>query len=490
MVGGVSPGPSSPSRWRICYKQQYPRILRNTSNSFIPMKKDFFFILPLSAITLNVLVGICNPVVAKPYFCANPPARSLTPSQEKECGEDSENDGTVTLDPETGLRVTNHSSDQNWNSNPNPSVPLSQIVKLSSGFDGSSEYAVFDKNWRKAYPNEYGIVTKWTADYVAGVSYTKTGCGMLACPFGIVVANGDLPSPLEMKYAGQTYTIYGEEGRFTLPSSFVDAIKSEINASNNELSIRVEKVVIPIGNETVRQLKLMYAKAIPVWTKPKIVFSAQSIKNLGDTQQLAGAALPSVVKIVSGSSQGTGFFFSDNGLILTNRHVVGSNATRESQLELADGSTVPAKTIFISRSEDFAVLQPTRIIKAKPLPICYASYPVAGQDVVVLGSPRGLANTVTRGIVSAVRKSANDLKESAPVGSTLIQTDASVNPGNSGGPLVNKNGEVLGIVTFKKVAAEGLNFAISIIDVLEGLGVTRPASTKTLNQCGNIVASK
>jgi S1-C subfamily serine protease len=124
------------------------------------------------------------------------------------------------------------------------------------------------------------------------------------------------------------------------------------------------------------------------------------------------------------------------------------------------------------------------------LPICYASYPVAGQDVVVLGSPRGLANTVTRGIISAVRKSANDLKESAPVGSTLIQTDASVNPGNSGGPLVNKNGEVLGIVTFKKVAAEGLNFAISIIDVLEGLGVTRPVSTKTLNQCGNIVASK
>ena len=465
-------------------------ITKISSALFDIMKKYCNIALSLHVIALVAIAGTCKPVVAEPYFCKNTTSRALTPSQEKECGEDSEKDGTAALDSETGLRVTNLSSDQNWNSNPNPSVPLSQIVKLSSGFDGSSEYAVFDKNWRKAYPNEYGIITKWTADYVAGVSYTKTGCGLLSCPFGIVVANGDLPSPLEIKYAGQTYTLYGEEGRFILPSTLVDAIKSESSAGIDEFSLRVAKVVIPIGKGTVKQLKLMYAKAIPVWSKPDIVFSVQSIKSLSDTQQLAGATLPSVVKVVSGTSQGTGFFFSDNGLVLTNRHVVGSNSNKESQLELADGSTVPAKTIFISRSEDFAVLQPTRNTKTKPLPICYASYPVAGQDVVALGSPRGLANTVTRGIVSAVRKSGNDLKESAPVGSTLIQTDASVNPGNSGGPLVNKNGEVVGIVTFKKVAAEGLNFAISIIDVLEKLGVTRPTSTGTLNQCGNIQAKK
>ena len=127
-------------------------------------------------------------------------------------------------------------------------------------------------------------------------------------------------------------------------------------------------------------------------------------------------------------------------------------------------------------------------MSVKPLPLCYASYPLAGQDVVALGSPRGLANTVTRGIVSAVRKSGNDLKESAPVGSTLIQTDASVNPGNSGGPLVNKNGEVVGIVTFKKVAAEGLNFAISIVDVLAELGVTRQNTSGALNECGNVIS--
>ena len=323
---------------------------------------------------------------------------------------------------------------------------------------------------------------------MAGVSYTKTGCGLLACPFGVVVANGDLPSPLEIKYANQTYTLYGEEGKFIMPSSLVDAIKNSGDGNNGDLSIRVEKVVIPIGKGTIKQLQAMYAKAIPAWQKPVVAFSAQAIKIPSDTQQLAGSTLPSVVKISSGSSQGTGFFFSDNGLVLTNRHVVGSNANKESQLELADGSTVTAKIVFVSRSEDFAVLQPTRSVRIKPLPICYASYPLAGQDVVALGSPRGLANTVTRGIVSAVRKSGTDLKESAPVGTTLIQTDASVNPGNSGGPLVNKNGEVVGIVTFKKVAAEGLNFAISIVDVLEELGVSRPQVTGKPNQCGNIEA--
>jgi S1-C subfamily serine protease len=125
-----------------------------------------------------------------------------------------------------------------------------------------------------------------------------------------------------------------------------------------------------------------------------------------------------------------------------------------------------------------------------PLPLCYASYPVAGQEVVALGSPRGLANTVTRGIISAVRRSGEDMKSDVPVNSTLIQTDASVNPGNSGGPLVNSNGEVLGIVTFKKTNAEGLNFAISIIDVLQQLGVQRPVTTAKLNECGNIAKAK
>lgn len=432
--------------------------------------------------------GLLRAASSKPYFCNYPPSRGLTPAQEKECSAGGRSSDTSKVDPETGLSVVVMSSDQDWNSDPNPSVPLSQIVKLSSSFDDSSEYAVFDKNWRKAYPNEFGVVTKWTSDYVAGVAYTKTGCGLLACPFGTVVANGSLPSPIEIKYGNETYTLYGEDGRFTLPTSFVSSLKSEQNVNNNNLSIRVNKTVVKIGAGTVSSLRSMYAKAIPTWTLPQVDFRSQQVSELQNTQQLAGKSLPSVVKIVSGSSQGTGFFFSNNNLILTNRHVVGGNGKRETQIELADGRTMTAKTIYVSRSDDFAVLEPISQLNVRPLPICYATYPVAGEEVVALGSPRGLANTVTRGIVSAVRKTGDEFKSVAPAGATIIQTDASVNPGNSGGPLVNKNGEVIGIVTFKKVAAEGLNFAISIVDVLEELGISRPTTQAPLNKCGNAVA--
>lgn len=425
-----------------------------------------------------------------PLYCKYPPKNGLTPDQTQECNLSNKDSDTKTgsLDPETGLDLVNANSDQNWNSNPNPPVPLSVIVKLSSGFDGGKEYAVFDKNWRKSYPNEYGVVTKWTPDYVAGVSYTKTGCGLLACPFGIVVSNGDIPSPLEIKYNNKNYTLYGEDGRFVLPSSLVEDITQL--GSKGGLALRVQKLVIEIGKNTQDQLQKMYSKAIKAWDLPKVQIAAESLKPIGNTQQLAGASLPKVVMIKSGDRQGTGFFFTPTGLVLTNRHVVGSSPEKEVSLELADGSSVQAKTIYISRKDDFAVLQPIIAKNYSPLPLCYANYPVAGQEVVALGSPRGLANTVTRGIVSAVRRSGEDMKSDVPVNSTLIQTDASVNPGNSGGPLVNANGEVLGIITFKKTNAEGLNFAISIIDVLQQLGVQRPVAKVKLNDCGNIVKSK
>ena len=106
-----------------------------------------------------------------------------------------------------------------------------------------------------------------------------------------------------------------------------------------------------------------------------------------------------------------------------------------------------------------------------------------------MGSPLGLANTVTRGIVSAVRRTDSDFKSVATEGVTLIQTDASINPGNSGGPLLNENGEVIGINTFAKTSSEGLNFAVSIIDILQQLDVSRPGDimnfSEDLNSCGN-----
>ena len=391
------------------------------------------------------------------------------------------------LDEKTGLMVIERDSDREWNQSPEPKLPFSQIIKLESSFDGQLEYAVFDKNWRKAYPNEYGVVTKWTPDYVQGVSYTKTGCGYLACPFGVVVGGGDLPSPLEVKVGSSTYTIYGDSGKFILPNKAIKEIKSSPNTS---VSIRVGKTVVPIGGGTVKKLSEMYGKAIKKWDVPKISLIPLGVKQNLSTKEIASSSLPSVVTIRVSGSQGTGFVFG-NGLILTNRHVISGGENKEVQIETFTGSTSSGKVAYVSREDDFAVLVPASKLRIKSLPICYASYPTAGEDVVALGSPEGLTNTVTRGIVSAVRRAGKSFNSVATESATLIQTDAAINPGNSGGPLVNTNGEVIGINTFGKAKSEGLNFAVSIVDVLQQLKVKRPATlpAKKLNQCGNFMAS-
>lgn len=419
----------------------------------------------------------------KPLYCKYPPKRGLTAAQEKECSDGSEEQDGLVLDETTGLKVHLLKSDKDWNSDPNPKLPLSSVIKFTSEFDGTSEYAVFDKNWRKAYPNEFGLVTKWTPNYLSGVSYVKTGCGLLACPFGTIVGEGELPSPIEIKYGNETYTIYGDDGRFSLPLALINQIKDSLKPAR--LSLRSKKTVFPIGEGTVKSLISMYSKAIKTWDIPVVSILPLPVETKIDTLRLASKTLPSVVKISAGDSQGTGFVFDAQGLVLTNRHVVAGNTEKTIQLEASDGKQIPAEVVYVSRAEDFAVLKTKTLSRLPSIPLCYATYPLAGQEVVALGSPRGLANTITRGIVSAVRRSESDLKTVSPEGSTIIQTDAAVNPGNSGGPLVNAQGEVIGVVTFKKTASEGLNFAISIIDVLEELQVKRPAATKPVNSCGN-----
>ena len=147
------------------------------------------------------------------------------------------------------------------------------------------------------------------------------------------------------------------------------------------------------------------------------------------------------------------------------------------------------KVSYVSREDDFAIIDVNGVDLPKALPICYSNYPTAGEDVIALGSPRGLTNTVTRGIVSALRRSNSDFDSVAMTGSSLIQTDAAINPGNSGGPLLNENGEVIGVNTFGQTSSQGLNFAVSIVDIMQQLKVQRPggldAFDMKLNQCGN-----
>ena len=155
--------------------------------------------------------------------------------------------------------------------------------------------------------------------------------------------------------------------------------------------------------------------------------------------------------------QGSGFIVSSDGVILTNAHVA-ADAT-DIVVKLTDRREFDAKVIGVDRRSDIAVLK----IEAKNLPVVKIGDPArlkVGEWVAAIGSPFGLENTITSGIVSAKARALPD-ENYVP----FIQTDVAVNPGNSGGPLFNMNGEVVGINSqiFSRTGGYmGLSFAIPI----------------------------
>jgi hypothetical protein len=193
---------------------------------------------------------------------------------------------------------------------------------------------------------------------------------------------------------------------------------------------------------------------------------------------MIGRALPAVVRVETAGGFGSGFFIAPDTL-LTNAHVVGSNTTVS--IRRPDGATLPGRVDVSAPELDIAIVRTTRPDPAQAtLTMGSGARARAGQEVVALGSPLGLQNTVTRGIVSAVRD----------VGAlTMVQTDAAINPGNSGGPLLDRAGLVIAITTLgvKPSEAQGLSFAVAIEHaqaLLEGRRSTDPKGTplSTLNE--------
>jgi S1-C subfamily serine protease len=183
--------------------------------------------------------------------------------------------------------------------------------------------------------------------------------------------------------------------------------------------------------------------------------------------------LPSVVQITSGNSLGSGIVFDTAGDIVTNAHVVGQASAF--QVRLPDSpKTIPATLVGTYKPDDLAVikldqppasLHPARFGDSARLQV--------GEIVLAMGNPLGLTGSVTSGIISATGRTVTEPAESGP-GATLpnvIQTSAAVNPGNSGGALVDLAGEVIGVPTLAALepqtsilgsssAAPGIGFAI------------------------------
>ncbi|MDS0300059.1 trypsin-like peptidase domain-containing protein [Halogeometricum sp. S1BR25-6] len=175
----------------------------------------------------------------------------------------------------------------------------------------------------------------------------------------------------------------------------------------------------------------------------------------GEYTEVYRNVIDSVVLIqVSSGGQGSGFVYRDN-FVVTNAHVVGDAS--EVQVRFTDGEWRSASVVGVDPSADLAVVRvENRPDDAEPLPMV-DEQPAIGTEVVAIGNPYGLEGSVTSGLVSGVNRLIP-----APNGYRIpdaIQTGAPVNPGNSGGPLVTLDGEVVGVIN--SGGGENLAFAIS-----------------------------
>ncbi|MEU3455783.1 trypsin-like peptidase domain-containing protein [Micromonospora sp. NPDC006766] len=184
----------------------------------------------------------------------------------------------------------------------------------------------------------------------------------------------------------------------------------------------------------------------------------------------AEKTVPGVVSVMVGgtsasSASGSGFALDREQHIVTNDHILAKGGSGPVTVETSDGRRFAAEVVGREPSSDLAVLKVPASAGLNPLPLAKPNSTRVGEPVLAVGSPLGLAGTVTAGIVSALNRQVR-------IGDgrhTAVQTDASINPGNSGGPLVNARGEVVGvntaIATIDGNGSIGIGFAIPIDQV-------------------------
>jgi S1-C subfamily serine protease len=175
---------------------------------------------------------------------------------------------------------------------------------------------------------------------------------------------------------------------------------------------------------------------------------------------------PSVVTVLADGSMGSGVVYTTDGLIVTNEHVV--RGAKQVEVAFADGRRVPGTVQATDTITDLAVIQAKR--SGVPAAEFRKTLPAVGELSVVLGSPLGFRNTATAGIVSGLQREIPGSARSTQSLVNLLQTDAPISPGNSGGPVVDSDGRVIGISEAyipPQRGAVALGFAIPAPTVVE-----------------------
>jgi S1-C subfamily serine protease len=218
----------------------------------------------------------------------------------------------------------------------------------------------------------------------------------------------------------------------------IDSLKTETQTQINELSSSILT--------TQQNLKTLDSQLGSIDTEiTKLKASVSS-----DFSGIVGTAIKSVVTIRTNAAQGSGFIITADGYVVTNAHVMEGATAAE--IITSDGTSHPVAMVGSDANMDIALLRIDGTYS--PLHLANSDNIQIGEKVIAIGNPLGLQFSVTEGIISAVnRPGQNGIN-------AYIQTDAALNAGNSGGPLIDTNGDAVGINNFKIGGSENLGFAL------------------------------
>jgi len=242
-----------------------------------------------------------------------------------------------------------------------------------------------------------------------------------------------------------------------------------VRGSRRLLAAGLAAVVVLLGVIAVLAIRLSGTPAASAPTPRPTPTPSASLTVPGIYQRVA----PSVVIVRTGRELGTGVIVADNGTILTANHVIAGGGTVT--VTFADGSTANAAVAAANPKLDIATLTPAKLPRVV-VPATLGGGADVGAAIVAIGNPLGLTDSVSAGVISGLDRTADTDHGKF---SGLIQFDASVNPGSSGGPLLDVHGRVVGIVVSLATpdgqdAFAGIGFAVPIGAALGGASANGP----------------